>query len=124
MEKSEMKVINLTDANAGEAFNKFYDRSALTFFGIVPEEAHLYRDFFKQVTEIDETQPCYMYTGKMMNDHYGLTETNAYPDDLCIITFMPETFKNYMAVAIPRFQIGGRWFDDVVENNRAHEEDL
>jgi hypothetical protein len=27
-----------------------------------------------------------------------------------------------MAIVIPRFEVGGRWFDDVVDNNRMREE--
>lgn len=117
---NEMTVIKVTDEQAPETFRKLYEGSALTFAGIIPEEAHLYRDHFKAFTEIDETRPCYMYTGKQMNRHYGLKGRNAYKARLCFVSFTLDTFKDVTKIAIPRFQIGGRWFDDIVENNKRH----
>ena len=123
MSENKMKVIELTADNAADYFESFYDHSALTFVGVIPEEAQLYRDYFAKYSKIDKSKPAYLYTGKMMNDHYGLTGRNAYPNDLHILTFTNDTFDNLMGIAIPRFQIGGRWFDDIVENNLSHQED-
>lgn len=117
-----MKVIELKAEDAKKYFEEFYGDSSLTFIGVIPEEAHLYRDWFEKYTTVDKTKPCYLYTGKMMNDYYGLTGRNAYPDDLHIITFKLNTFESIGKIAVPRFQIGGRWFDDIVENNRRHQE--
>ena len=119
----QITIINITPENADKYLNEFYDDSSLTFIGVYVEESHQYRDFFKQFTEVDETKPAYVISGKIMNDYYGLTGKNAYSSDLDILVFKLDTFKDVMKICIPRFQIGGRWFDDIVENNRSHEEE-
>ena len=46
-----------------------------------------------------------------MNKFFGLTEDNAYSDDLtfvCIPNFYNPIFKT---------MIGARWFDDIISNN-------
>ena len=53
-----------------------------------------------------------------MNDTYGLTGRNAYSDDLSIVSV---TDINQMKVTLPRFEVGGRWFDDIVDNNAMRE---
>ena len=52
-----------------------------------------------------------------MNTKYGLTESNAYPDNLNILSIKLEDLKDPNKLAIPRFEIGGRWFNDIVDNN-------
>lgn len=119
---AHIEVIEVTPANENDLLEKFENGSALTFEGVLIDEAHLYRDFFKQFTEVDDTKPCYIIYGRTMNDHYGLIGSNAYANDLNILVFTLDTFKDISRIAIPRFQIGGRWFDDIVENNRRHQE--
>jgi hypothetical protein len=53
-----------------------------------------------------------------MNEQYGLTGNNAYPKHVNIVSVID---IDQMKVAIPRFSIGARWFDDIVDNN-AHRE--
>jgi len=118
----QITIIKITSEMADKYLKEFYDDSSLTFEGVYLREAHLYRDFFKNVTEVDTTKPAYVISGKLMNAHYGLTGTNAYPNDTNILVFKLDTFKNVMSIALPRFQIGGRWFDDIVENNAHREE--
>ena len=117
----QITIIKITPETADKYLKEFYADSSLTFEGVYLREAHLYRDFFKKVTEVDETKPAYVISGKLMNDYYGLTGTNAYPKDTNILVFKLNTFKDVMKIAIPRFQIGGRWFDDIVENNASRE---
>jgi hypothetical protein len=56
--------------------------------------------------------------GGVMNTLYGLTGTNAYPTDLNIVSVTGVEQAN---LAVPRFQVGGRWFDDIVDNNRRRQ---
>ena len=35
---------------------------------------------------------------------------------------MLDDIEDPTKIAIPRFQVGGRWFDDIVDNNRRREE--
>ena len=53
-----------------------------------------------------------------MNEQYGLSGSNAYPEDCTIVSV---TDINQMAITIPRFEVGGRWFDDIVDNNTRRE---
>lgn len=64
----------------------------------------------------------YKISGKVMNEYYGLTGDNAYPDALTICSMKLADIENVGAIIIPRFQIGGRWFNDVVDNNARREE--
>lgn len=56
-----------------------------------------------------------------MNEKYGLTKDNAYPKDLNIISIKLENIKNIFKVAVQRFNIGARWFNDIVDNNLERE---
>lgn len=57
-----------------------------------------------------------------MNDNYNLTGSNAYPNNLTLISIKTDDIKNLNAIIIPRFEVGGRWFDDIVDNNARREE--
>ena len=49
-----------------------------------------------------------------MNDKYNLTDNNAYKEDLTIVSVID---INPLKIALKRFSVGGRWFDDIVDNN-------
>ena len=48
-----------------------------------------------------------------------LPGNNRYPDDLNIVSI---TNINQAKIAIPRFQVGGRWFDDIVNNLKSRKD--
>lgn len=99
-----------------EKFDDFYNGSALTFAGMLPEEAQLYVDYFKENgAVVDEEIDGYIYNGEQMNTRYHLTGDNAYPSDIHFLTIPLKAFKTN--VALLRMGIGGRWFDDIVDNN-------
>ena len=56
--------------------------------------------------------------GKVMNALYELTGSNAYPANLNIVSV---TGIDHVKLAIPRFDVGGKWFDDIVDNNRRRQ---
>ena len=56
-----------------------------------------------------------------MNNKYGLTKDNAYPNDLNIVSIKLEDIKEVNRIVVPRFAIGARWFDDIVNNNEVLE---
>ena len=70
-----------------------------------------------------KTDNIYLTKGADMNAAEGLTGKNAYPSDLSIVSIKLEDIENAMALAIPRFQVGGRWMDDILENNRRKQEE-
>ena len=57
-----------------------------------------------------------------MNEKYHLTGDNAYKDELTILCIKQEDLSNVKGIIIPRFEIGGRWLDDVIENNISREQ--
>lgn len=73
---------------------------------------------------INQVSKFYTWNGKLMNDMYGLTQNNAYQDDI--------TFLAFDITEIPIDQIGklsmlklamsARWLDDIVANDLAREQ--
>ena len=55
-----------------------------------------------------------------MNDACKLTGTNRYADDLNIVAVDQSTVSGGSLV-IGKFEIGGRWLDDIIDNNKRHE---
>lgn len=110
-----MKTINVSTK---EQLDALYKQSALTWEGLTTDEANLnavkeWLDEHGAILE-DEEPIFHIITGKLMNDAYGLIGSNAYLEDLNIVSV---TDINQAKVTIPRFEVGGRWFDDVVDNN-------
>lgn len=105
------------EPNAEDYFPKFYEDSSLTFIGMVPKEADLYVDEMRKYTKVDDSKTMYLTTGYYMNLMYDLKGDNAYPEDLNILIIPLDAFEDVGKIAIPMRGIGGRWFDDIVDNN-------
>ena len=78
-------------------------------------------DWMRENGANPKTKNVYITTGKTMNALEGLTGSNAYPNDLSIVSFKLSEIENWKALVMPRFAVDGRWMDDVVENNRRRE---
>jgi hypothetical protein len=104
-------------------FQYFYENSALTFEGVsqTVENADFIKTWLHELgaNQVDEVQLNWI-KGAEMNEHYALTGDNAYPEDLTILVIEPGHI-DLVKVTIPRFEYGGRWFDDVVDNNLRRE---
>ena len=114
-----MNIINVTTK---EQLDALYNQSALTFEGLAADEENLnaVRNWLEEHGAIQHVEPDFhIIKGELMNEVYGLSKNNAYPEDLNIISV---TDINQMAITIPRFEVGGRWFDDIVDNNASREE--
>lgn len=114
----EFKRINVTES---EQFDYLYNDSALTLEGLTEDSIGDFIDWIAERAEFKTEPTAYVIKGRDMNNHYGLTGDNAYPNDLSIVSVPLEIMENPGAIVIPRFQIGGRWFDDIVENNLRRE---
>ena len=101
-------------------FDEFYEDWSLTFLGVIEKEVPLYQNFINENGGLND-EDYYIASGKQMNDYYNLTGDNRYPDDLTILIIKQKSIGNIGKIAIPRFQIGGRWFTDVVDNNARRE---
>lgn len=114
-----MKIINVTTR---EELDALYEESALTWEGLKTDEKNLnaVHDWLKEhgaiIADVEPT--VHIIKGILMNTTYELTENKAYPSDLNIVSI---TGINQMAIALPKFLVGGRWFDDIVNNNAAAE---
>ena len=73
----KIEIIKVTPETADKYLKEFYADSSLTFEGVYLREAHLYRDFFKNVTEVDTTKPAYVMDLTLDKDFYraGATVT-------------------------------------------------
>ena len=60
------------------------------------------------------------FTGADMNAHYGLTDENAYQDDLHFLAF-PLNCLDVDKLAIVKIRMSDRWFDDIVANNASRQ---
>lgn len=94
--------------------------SALTIEGLAEDSIPDFINWVKEYTPM-KNEKAYIIKGKTMNDVYSLTGNNAYPDDCNIVSIKLNDMENSMAIVMPRFQIGARWFDDIVANNIARE---
>lgn len=123
-ESSTNKDYELIEANE-EDLNKLYDDSAFTFEGLRTDDENLTKlvNFLKENTEVILPIKIYRISGEMMNSKYGLTEDNAYPDDLDIVSLPLTNWKNLGDLPMIKIQIGARWFDDIVDNNRMRQEE-
>ena len=116
-----MKIINVFTK---EQLDELYNEGALTWEGLSTSEDNLnaVMEWLKDHKAIIEgVEPTFhITTGRLMNKYYGLTGDNAYHNDLSIVSVTD--IIDYQ-VAIARFEVGGRWFDDIVDNNVRRREE-
>ena len=98
--------------------------SALTWEGLDTSDESLKQvfDWIKGYTPV-KCERVYITKGGLMDVAYGLTGDNAYQPNVSIVSIRLCDMENPMAIAIPRFRVGGRWLDDIVSNNLAREEE-
>lgn len=114
--------MNIIKVENEEVLDELYDESALTFEGCMDSQIHLYVGWVKERAGL-EKEDVYVIKGELMNRVYGLTGDNAYKDDLTILCFKLSDMENVGRIVYARFELDGRWFDDVVENNKRREEE-
>lgn len=121
MEK-KIKTIRVTDK---ATLDELYNESALTIEGLSsePESLKEFAEWIEDHTKFKRKR-MYIIEGRVMNEHYGLTGENAYPSDNCtLVAVKLSDLENARQLVIPRFAVGGRWFDDIVDNNACREEE-
>ena len=98
--------------------------SALTWEGLRLDDLPAVTEWMSKCgAKFKDGASVYVTKGKDMNAAEGLTGSNAYPDDLNIVSFRLEDIENWQALMLPRFEVGGRWMDDILDNNRSREEE-
>lgn len=94
-----------------ERLEELYNISAPTWEGITLEGLD---ETLKGIDPEVEYEIC---SGKDMNDAYGLTDDNAYPDDLNIVILA----KWSIDMMAWKLRYGCRWLDDVIDNNERRQ---
>lgn len=96
--------------------------SALTIEGLAEDAFQDFIDWVKQYTTL-KREMLFITKGKTMNKLYDLSGSNMYQDDCNIVSIKLSDMENCMAVSLPRFLIGGRWLDDIIDNNVRKEKE-
>lgn len=118
-------VVSVLDNGARAKLEELYEGSALTWEGMCDSTENL-EAICKAFVEIganpNEKLEFCSVRGSAMNQAYGLTGDNAYQDDLTILSCPLDGFDNWKALVYWRMRSGGRWFDDIVDNNTCREQ--
>ena len=120
--QKKMNKIQVTDR---ATLDELCKGSAFTIEGLSPDDESLGQlaEWVKRLTAF-KREEFYIIAGSVMNREYGLTGTNAYRETGCTLVCIKLTdLEKPQALTIPRFQVGGRWFDDIVDNNARREEE-
>lgn len=106
-----------------EIFEKAYNGSYYTIVGCGGSLDDWKDGYTKMLNEngIGTPTEWISFTGRDMNEVYGLTGDNAYKDDLHFLAF-PLDGLDVGRLAIFKLVCGDRWFDDIVDNNRRRNE--
>lgn len=102
-------------------YKELYDNSALTLEGLDLGSLDDYAKYLDEKFGLKENAVFYVIDGSVMNSIYGLSDNNAYPDDLHIVVIRLSDLVKSINLMTKRFDFGGRWFDDVVDNNARRE---
>lgn len=103
-----------------------YNDSAWTWEGMSTEAKNLQSiiDWFAKNGCPLKRNEFYLTTGEQLNSfNKCLTGSNAYPNDLNIVSIFLDNITNVEKLYELKFQVGARWFDDICENNWAREGD-
>lgn len=109
-----MALVKVPENREDEMLQQFCNTSALTFEGLDIEDKHNVKQLEKLCREAgweDKNFYAYWFKGSVMNRCYGLTEDNAYPEDLTFVV-VPGLYNPVFKITV-----GARWFDDIVANN-------
>ena len=105
---------------------RLYEGSAWTWEGTTIDKASLefIANWFKEQGCPLINKEFYLITGEQMNWFCGgLTGSNAYKKDLHILAIELKNIPNVEKLYMKKFEVGARWFNDIVDNNRRREED-
>lgn len=106
---------NIENVTTKEQLDKLYNNSAFTIEGLAEESIPDLITWLEENTTFITDEPIvYITKGYVMNLAYNLVGDNAYDNDLTIISVID---IDLIKIAIKRFSVGARWFDDIVDNN-------
>lgn len=100
---------------------RLYDEDAWTWEGMTTNSDNLQDiiDWFKEQGCPLREEEFWLTTGAQMNEFCGgLTSSNAYPDDLTILSIELDNIRDVNKLIFKKFEVGAHWFSDIVDNNR------
>lgn len=97
--------------------DELYENSALTLEGLNLDSLDDYAKYLDSICGLKDGAVFHIIDGNEMNNFYCLYGNAAYPGDLHIVAIKLDDLVNPNAIILKRFEFGGRWFDDVVDNN-------
>ena len=120
MKKEDIVIVELTNRKSIEDLD-----SAATIEGLelnsIPKYVELIEKLGGKFKKKDgEKLNVYVTSGAQMNKSFRLKGSNAYPDNLHIVSIKLEDFECDNDFYIKRIQFGIRWMDDIIDNNRWH----
>lgn len=104
--------MKITNVETKEQLKELYDCSAMTWEGLNTDEDNLKAALEACCTDGADGE-VFITKGKTMNDICKLSGSNAYPNDLSIVSI-----KNFKGLAM---FVGARWMNDIVDNNARRE---
>ena len=109
-----MTIVKVPEGRVEEFLTMFTENSCFTFEGLDlsnKESNKLMERDFRAAGFTEKDFIVYVLKGAIMNDYYGLTDSNAYNPDLTIAVI--PNFYN----PILKMIVGARWVDDIVASN-------
>lgn len=102
------------------------NKSAFTWEGAVTTDEALQKivDDFKDKTPIKLPVHFYTWSGKLFNEIYGLTDSNAYPNDLHFLSVDLDNWSEMGNLPMFKMKVGARWLDDIVDNNEVRQNEI
>lgn len=113
-----MVLVKVPEGREDEMLVSFCQNSAFTFEGLdITDKKGLKKleEYLRETGFKKKDMLGFHFKGSVMNSIYGLTESNAYPDDLTFLV-IPDYYN-----PIVKLQLGARWFDDIVANNQIRQ---
>ena len=112
----KINVINVD----GSILKELISNSALTIEGLTLDSIKDFVGWIEEHTPL-KRKDVYVTKGSLANAEWHLTGRNAYPDDLNLVSVKLDDMENFKKIVMTRFQIDGRWMDDIYDNNiRRH----
>lgn len=103
-----------------KTLKELVDGSALTIEGLAESSIDDFLDWIEERTKL-KVRRAYVTKGSLANSEWGLTGDNAYADDLNIVSVKLDDMEDFNKIVKPRFDVGGRWMDDIHDNNLMRE---
>jgi len=111
--------INIVNTDA-TTLQDLVDHSALTIEGLALDSIPQFVEWIEEHTPL-KTKTVYVTKGALANREWGLTGRNAYLADINLVSVKLDDMEDFKKIVMPRFNIGGRWMDDIYDNNVRRE---